>query len=115
MVGRGDEPPVAAFTSHAGDFLCCGPMYESPNFFAAINHYYDRVTWEDLPFTHCGVRVSRVPEGLVLDQMEKTKRIQSLDVPVDLFRVRLSRRHFSTSFGLWWARFCLWPQAPDRI
>ena len=73
-------------TTHVDDIAVAGTKEFMDKTYKMLCGKFGKVALQEMPFTHCGCRYSRVPQGLKIDQQEfvaamKTQNLEDAKDP----------------------------------
>ena len=73
----------AVLTTHVDDIAVAGTKEFMEKTYKMLCNRFGKVSLQEMPFTHCGCRYSRVPQGLKIDQQEfvaamKTQNLEDI-------------------------------------
>jgi len=97
----------AVLTTHVDDIAVAGTKEFMEKTYKMLCNRFGKVSLQEMPFTHCGCRYSRVPQGLKIDQQEfvaamKTQNLEDTKKPERLLTKEETTLFRSVLGGLLW-------------
>ena len=81
FLAKEGEELVGIFSTHVDDILIAANPEFGDYFRAIMDKRFDRTKFEDLPFVHCGTRITKAADGFVLDQNDYCGRLVEVEIP----------------------------------
>ena len=97
----------AVLTTHVDDIAVAGTREFMDKTYKMLCGKFGKVALQEMPFTHCGCRYSRVPQGLKIDQQEfvaamKTQNLEDTKDPNRMLTKEETTKFRSVLGGLLW-------------